>query len=219
MAKRTVYCEEALTWLSRQNGLDDASVITSLPDVSETMLSLSNWKVWFSETVALLIQKCPEEAAVIFYQTDIKRDGEWIDKSYLCHQGASSAGGRLLWHKIACRRPAGSVTFGRPGYAHLVCYSRGLKADLSKSTADVLPNTGQMTWSRATGVEACRVACKFVLSSTSTRTIVDPFCGHGTILAVANAMNLDAIGVDHSRRRCARARTLNLDISILSNHH
>ena len=40
------------------------------------------------------------------------------------------------------------------------------------------------------------------------RTICDPFCGHGTVLAVANALGLSAIGVDLSRKRVRKARAL-----------
>jgi tRNA G10 N-methylase Trm11 len=58
------------------------------------------------------------------------------------------------------------------------------------------------------GVNACLEACRFVLQETSTRTIVDPFCGWGTVLAVANTLGLDAVGVDLSARMCRRARVL-----------
>ena len=72
----------------------------------------------------------------------------------------------------------------------------------------MLPRLGEMTWARAMGVEACVAACKFVLERTACRTIVDPFCGLGTALAVANAMGLDAIGVELSAKRAERARHL-----------
>jgi hypothetical protein len=54
-----------------------------------------------------------------------------------------------------------------------------------------------------------------ILGETSSRTVVDPFCGFGTVLAVANAMGLDAIGVDASARMCRRARQLVLAKAVL----
>jgi tRNA G10 N-methylase Trm11 len=62
-----------------------------------------------------------------------------------------------------------------------------------------------MSWSRAMGAAACEAAICF-LASIDARVVVDPFCGQGSILAAANAHGLDAIGVELSRRRAARAR-------------
>ena len=49
-------------------------------------------------------------------------------------------------------------------------------------------------------------------SETTTRTVVDPFCGWGTVLAVANALGLDAVGVDIAPRMCRRARKLQIEL-------
>ena len=54
---------------------------------------------------------------------------------------------------------------------------------------------------------------RFILDQTPTRTVIDPFCGWGTVLAVANALGLAAIGIDLSARMCRRARTLTVDLS------
>jgi len=62
------------------------------------------------------------------------------------------------------------------------------------------------------GVRACLDACRFVRDQTASGTVVDPFCGWGTALAVANALGLDAIGVDLSARMCRRARALEIDL-------
>lgn len=62
------------------------------------------------------------------------------------------------------------------------------------------------------GVNACQLACRFLLEETSTRLVVDPFCGHGTVLAVANAMGLDALGIDLSVRQCRAARKLVVEL-------
>jgi hypothetical protein len=71
--------------------------------------------------------------------------------------------------------------------------------------------TGAMTWTRATGVAACRLACTYIQRHTATSTVVDPFSGRCTELAVANAVGLAAIGVDCSPKRCRAAEALTID--------
>jgi hypothetical protein len=119
--------------------------------------------------------------------------------------GADAAGSHALFHKIVCRVPPGTTTFGRPAYAHLLCTSRTRRLAPGASTPDVLPELGAMSWSRAMGAAACDAAVRFLVS-IGTRVVVDPFCGQGSILAAANAHGLSAIGVELSRRRAARAR-------------
>ena len=74
----------------------------------------------------------------------------------------------------------------------------------------MLPRLGEMTWARAMGREACDAVARFLLAHTPCRTVVDPFCGLGTMLAVANAHGLDAVGVERSPKRAERARALDL---------
>ncbi|MCA9644912.1 MAG: SAM-dependent methyltransferase, partial [Myxococcales bacterium] len=150
-------------------------------------------------------------AVSVFFQTDIKRDGAWVDKAYLVQRGAEAAGAALLWHKIVCRKPPGTTSFGRPAYAHLLCFSKALRISPGASSPDVLPSLGDMLWSRAMGVDACEFVCSFLLERTRCRTVVDPFCGQGTVLAVANRVGMDGIGVELSKKRVKRARNLRLD--------
>jgi hypothetical protein len=207
-----VWCEDALGWLERQRPLAGCSLVTSLPDVSGLPeLGLEGWRRWFITAAELVLNATPDEGVTIFYQTDIKVDGTWIDKGYLCQRAAEASGSSLLWHRIVCRKPAGTPNLGRPAYSHLLCYSRGIRDRGGSPYADVLPSTGEMTWSQAMGVEACRLACAYVTSHTDTRIVVDPFCGLGTVLAVANSMGLDAVGVEIVKKRARRARTLKLE--------
>ncbi len=201
-----------MAWLESRGVQDGASFITSLPDYSEfPHLRLDEWKAWWHRAATLIFSRCPESGVVIFYQRDSKKDGTWIDKGYLCQKAAEESGSALLWHKIVARAPAGHPTFGRPGYSHLLCFSKGVRAELSRATADILAEAGKTTWTRGMGLKACRVACRFVLEQTATRTVVDPFCGHGTVLAVANELGLNAVGVEIGRRRAERARRLRVD--------
>jgi hypothetical protein len=98
------------------------------------------------------------------------------------------------------------ITFGRPAYAHVIAVSRERRLAPGAATADVLPALGKMSWSRAMGSAACEMAIAYI-ASTGARTVVDPFCGQGTALAAANAAGLDAIGVELSKRRAAKARS------------
>jgi hypothetical protein len=118
----------------------------------------------------------------------------------------------MLFHKIVCRKPPGTLTHGRASYSHLLGFARLLRPTLRRSTPDVLPDGGFQPGVKAMGVLACVDACRFVINETTTRTIVDPFCGWGTVLAVANALGLDAIGVDLSARMCKRARRLSVTV-------
>ena len=210
---RVVHQTDAVAWLKANPLAKGQSIITSLPDSSEIpSLGFAGWRTWFIDSVKTCIDACPDDSAALFFQTDVKREGAWVDKGHLVQLGGDAAGARLIWHKIVCRAPAGTITFGRPSYAHLIAFSRGLTADLDMSTADVIPRLGKMTWARAMGIEACVVACRFLLDNTTSRTVVDPFCGLGSALAVANALGMDAIGVELSRKRAEKARELVVQI-------
>ena len=206
---RTIHVGDGVAWLAASALPATHAIVTSLPDSSEMpSMGYAGWREWFIDTVALICAQVAEAAPAVFYQTDVKLDGRWIDKGHLVAVGAERAGAECLFHKIVCRAPAGNATFGRPGYAHLMAFSRGLRLPLKESSADVLPGLGEMTWSRAMGTAACEEACRFLVRSTVCRVVFDPFCGLGTALAVANAYGMDAVGVERSAKRAARAREL-----------
>jgi hypothetical protein len=208
MPARVVHHADGLAWLEQQTLSPGHAVVTSLPDSSERRLDVASWETWFTAAAARCCRSSADDAVTLFFQTDVKRDGRWVDKSLLVQLGAREAGSHLLWHKIVCRAPAGVATHGRPSYAHLLCFSRALRLDPKRSSPDVLPRLGAMTWSRAMGIAACQATCEFLLDHTRCRTVVDPFCGVGSMLAVANAYGLDAVGVEISPKRAARAREL-----------
>jgi len=206
---RTVHHGEALAWLAAHPLPAGTSIVTSLPDLCELApLTLPEWRRWFVDAAAAVVRACPERGVAIFYQTDIIEEGAWIDKSHLVQCGAEAAGGRLLWHRIVCRMPPGTPQFGRPAYAHLLAFSRGLTLPPHRARRDLLASTGEMSWSRAIGLEACVEAVRAAVELAGAQAICDPFCGHGTALAVANALGLPAVGVELSRKRVRKARAL-----------
>jgi len=212
MPERVVHCAEALAWLGQAVLPADHAVVTSLPDSSEVKLDPEAWERWFVGAAGAVLAATHEQSVAVFYQSDVRRDGRWIDKSFLVQLAARQAGASLLFHKIVCRAPAGTITPGRPGYAHLLAFSRAfsLPSDRNAAFADVLPSMGKMTWTRAMGSAACEASCQFLRAATSARVIVDPFCGVGTMLAFANAYGFDAIGVELSAKRAALARELQI---------
>lgn len=216
MDKQIIHAD-AIEWL-RNNELKDVSIITSLPDISEfPKFTLDEWKTWFIETASLVMSKCPNEGITIFYQSDIKRNGVWIDKSFLIQKAAENIGQILVAHKIVCRAPGGINTQNKTGYSHLLCFSNSPKIDLTKGFTDVLPEPGETTWERGMGIKVCRLACQMVKEYTDTRTIVDPFCGHGGVLEVANQLEMNAIGVDHKLKNTKIAGSFFLSRSKIQN--
>jgi len=210
-AGRSVHCQDAITWLQQWVPLDECSLVASLPDISEfPSLSLEEWQSWFMEAAALIMSRTPASSVSIFYQTDIKLQGVWVDKAYLCQRAAEAQGCKLLWHKIACRVPAGQATFGRPAYSHIICFSRDLRLGTQHSTPDVIPKLGEKTWERGMGLEACTLIANFIKQQVGSRTVVNPFCGQGSMLAAANAAQLAAIGIERSAKRAELARNLQL---------
>jgi hypothetical protein len=211
---REVIQSDAIAWLEANHAPLGASVVTSLPDVSEMeapRMDLETWRAWFVQTVARVVRWVPEKNVAIFYQSDIRHEGAWIDKGHLVMRGAEDARAVILWHKIVCRKPPGTISRGRPSYSHMICATRAPSRAIGNPGPDVIADAGFMSWSRAMGVNACRVAVRFLAEEIRANVIVDPFCGRGTVLAVANEMGLDAIGIDLSRKRCRAARSFTLE--------
>lgn len=209
MPEREVILGDGLAWLAEQTLGPGHALVTSLPDVSEFPgMSLADWSAWFSDSVAACCRAVHPEGVAIFYQTDVKHDGFWVDKGFLVHRGADAAGNRCVWHKIVCRVTPGLRTFGRPAYGHLQCFSAERGIPTSLASPDVIDGLGVMTWSRAMPSSAAEAVCSFLRRLETITTVVDPFCGRGTILAVANHHGLDAVGVDISKKRVRKARAL-----------
>ncbi len=205
---REVHCADAIPWLQARGVIPGACAVTSLPDVSEVNLPLPAWRTWFLAAVRLVVDAVPAEGAALFFQSDIKREGVWIDKGAMVVRAAEDAGARVLFHKIVCRRPPGLLTYGRPGFTHLIAVSRAMVCPEVLPLPDVITDAGRQPWVRAMGIRAAAHAVRFARDQAKARVIVDPFCGVGTVLAVANALGLDAIGVEKSRKRAEQSQAL-----------
>jgi len=188
---RTIVCADSLPWMREHGTLAGACAVTSLPDVSEVNIPLPDWRVWFLDAVQLVVNSVADDSAALFFQSDIKRDGRWIDKGALVTRAAEDAGAHILFHKIICRAPAGRLTPGRPGYTHLIAVSRALRCPDALPIPDVIAD-----------------AVRFARDHARATSIFDPFCGVGTVPAVANALGLDSLGIEKCRKRAEQSRAL-----------
>lgn len=207
---REVHQSDAIAWMQARGRIEGACAVTSLPDVSEVNMPLPAWRAWFLGAVELVVNAVPDESAALFFQSDIKRDGAWVDKGAMVIRAAEDAGARVLFHKIVCRRPPGMLTYGRPGFTHLIAVSRAMVCPEVLPIPDVITDAGRQPWVRAMGVRAAAHAVRFAKEQVGAKTVFDPFCGVGTVLAVANALGLDALGVELSRKRCEQSRQLTI---------
>lgn len=171
-------CRDSLPWLASNR--DVGSIVTSLPDADEMQITVNEWVTWFLRACALCLEAATPTSVAIFYQTDRKFNGSLISTAELLFNAAQSVGARCLWHKIALRSAPGTVNLYRPGYTHMLCFSKQAKSGLA--TCDVFER-GEMLHSNAMGFNAARVAVDF--ASQTSDELVDPFCGSGTVLSVA----------------------------------
>lgn len=187
--QRQVICADANDYLRVLKNTD--GTITSLPDWDETNINnVCLWEEWFIGTVRYILSKLTDDGYAFFYQSDRKYEGKLIDKSYLCNVAARQAGVPLLWHKIAIKREVECIDLFRPTFTHLLLFGKGKPG---KAIPDLF-YTGKMIYKNAMGLNACKICCDFFRGKT--HTIIDPFCGQGSVLAIANAYGFNSIGVE-----------------------
>jgi hypothetical protein len=200
---RKVVCRDAFDVLGAIKPVK--AMITSLPDASEIGCGLADYEGWFTEAASLSMCAIADDGVAIFYQGDRKHHGVLLSKASLLCDVARKLGLRLLWHKIALRNPVGVTNLFRPSYLHLMAFSKSLHS--GKPTPDVI-EAGKTIYRNAMGINAAVVAVKFAIEIAKARTIYDPFCGRGTVLAVANALGCNSVGFDIDESQCVHARNL-----------
>lgn len=75
---------------------------------------------------------------------------------------------------------------------------------------------GEMLWPKGIGLDCCYVGVEFLRTVAGAKGIIDPFAGQGTVLAMANALGVPAIGVEISPKRCRKANNLSIDLALIS---
>jgi len=192
MPHKEIICADAIDWM-QQNTC--GAIVTSPPDAEEIGLPLADWREWFINAARLCFKA--SGGPVVFYVTDRKHGGETWSKPKAIFE--ASGGASLAWHKIALRRDVGAVDIHRPGFSHLLAFN----GKPGTATPDTI-RRGNVLYPNGTGILAARVAVEWAMKASDE--IVDPFCGQGTIPAVAEALGAKAIGVDIDEAQCEKAR-------------
>jgi hypothetical protein len=92
-----------------------------------------------------------------------------------------------------------------------MAFSREVVVPIGRAGPDVLPDLGEMSWSHSMGTRAATCVMREVRAlSPSTTTLLQPFCGIGTALAVANAHGFHAIGIEQNGKRARTAAGLTM---------
>ena len=198
---RQIFCKDAVAWLKTQKNLD--CIVTSVPEMEEVHLSKDKYEVFLKDAAKLCMEAVKDTGYVIFLQTDRKQKG-WIDKSYIISDAACELKIPMIWHKIALRQDVGTSGLFRPTFSHMLCYSK--KGKVGPVFPDVLER-GSVTYENAFGIEAVKAVLEYV-KKQGVKTVVDPFVGSGTTVALANKMGLKGIGVDIDPKQCKKAMTL-----------
>ena len=207
---REVYCADSLLWLK---GKKFKAVITSLPDMSELKISMASYTVWLTKAAEVLMNCIDENGCIIFYQTNRKFNGSLIDKEFLISSVFFPNGYKKVFQKIVLRKKPGVTDLYRPSFSNMFCFSK--KISSGPGGPDVV-YAGQMITPCAIGLAACEIAIDFIHKKVNTDTILDPFCGAGTVLTVANQKGFKAIGVEIDKLIAAKARKITIPIQLNS---
>jgi len=204
--KRQVICQDALEWLPKHG--KNPCIITSLPEMDEMDMNVKEYEVFFRSAARACFEAVIDTGYCIFLQTDRKHQG-WIDKGYWITDEGRDLGFHTVWKKIALTKEVGSADLFRPTYSTMICFTK--KGLVGKLFPDVI-YTGEKTYSNAFGIESVKLCIEYA-KAQGVKKVLDPFCGSGTTLAVANAYGLDAIGVELSKPFCEQSRKLKLTIT------
>jgi len=113
---------------------------------------------------------------------------------HVCHMARHMVGVPLVWHAIARREV---------GFAHILGFGEGIKA----AAGEVLED-GRQVAPGEPGLGAARAMVEW--AAGHAQLILDPFAGAGTICAVAEALEVRAIGVVATEAAAQQARELKM---------
>lgn len=205
---KTIICADAFEWLLANR--DQGSILTSLPDASEIGLTdLNKYDDWVRRAATEIFASASEGCPVIFIQTDRRKDGRQFSKANLLINIAQEQGWFLLWHKIELTAEVGKSNLYRPTFRNMICFGRG-KMSAGQATPDVVAKSKRL-YDMAFGFEAARACLEFCKKFSNH--VLDPFCGYGTVLHVAEELGMNSVGVDIDPKCCEAAQNFKPEVS------
>lgn len=191
---REIIVADAVKWLEEQTACSIPNVVTGICDMDEIGATLPEYLRFFKQVANLIFSRMNPGGYAVFIQTDRKYQREWIDKSALLSECARENGFKMVWHKIQLLREVDGTDLYRPTYSHMLCYT--VNGTSGAAFPDVLPVSRRL-YKNGTPIEAARRSLLFIKQYNKKSTkVVDPFVGRGTIPAIANALGMDAVGID-----------------------
>lgn len=183
---------DSRVWLREQLDASLPSIVTGIPDMDEVnMTDVDSYCAFVQEIAWLCFQKVLPNGYVIFIQTDRKVGGKWLDKAFLIQNVTSAP--KLLFHKIIVRSFGTQIQ--RPAFSHILCFSHSNGTGGGRFSFPDVIQKGQVLWNNGTSIEALEHIMQF-LKGRGIESILDPFCGHGTIAIVAKRYGIECQCID-----------------------
>jgi hypothetical protein len=173
--------------------------------MAEVEMGYGSWRNWFGDALRLAMVASGPVFPAIFYVTDRRYDSRLVSKAAMVFEAAEGMRRGILWHKIALRRDVGKVDLFRPTFSHVIAVG-GASCRPGPQSPDVFQR-GKTLYANGMGCEAARFAVRHVASAG---IVYNPFCGRGTVLAAADEVNIDSLGVDNDEAQVRFAEVANL---------
>lgn len=184
---------DSLKWLAKREPESLPNVVTGICDLDEITLELRDYFKFFERVARLIFTRIKPDGYAILIQTDRKYKGEWFSKSSILTTAAYECGLKLVWHKIVLQREVDKTDLHRPGYSHMLCFTKNGRP--GAATPDVIPVSSRI-YKNATPIEAGIRALEFIKNNASDNVVIDPFAGQGTIPLLCRDLDIICLGID-----------------------
>lgn len=194
-----IICADSTEWMKqlKNNSLD--VIVTGIADQSELDITMDAYKHWVRDTLSSFFQKVSPKGYIVLVFTDRRHDGQLFSKAQVAFEVAKQAQFKTLWHKIIPVTEIGKViNLGRHiGFSHLLCFSQNGRPGYA--SPDIL-TPGPRAWKNGFTQVTIEFIVNYLLQVMPDKVLVDPFCGHGDLLAYAKSKGIRVFGIDINQK-------------------